>query len=119
MWVNDANKVSPLNLDGVEIGGVELIGNVELRVLTTGTNLQIVELRLSKGFYHGPHNHPDNESIGYVISGKLQMGIGNEEHFLGPGCTWHHGIGVIHWTRAVEDTLAVEIHSPLRPEYSE
>ena len=117
MWVNESSKVTPLNLEGVEIGGVELKGEVALKVLVSGSKIQIVELYLSKGFFHGPHNHPEHESIGYVISGKLEMGIGDEKHFLGPGCTWHHSQGITHWTRAIEDSLAVEIHSPLRPEY--
>jgi quercetin dioxygenase-like cupin family protein len=118
MWVTDASNVKPLNLDGVQVGGVDLKGEVDLRVLVTGANIQIVQLSLAKGFYHPPHNHPEHESIGYVITGELEMGIGEEEHVLGPGHAWHHGIGVIHWTRAREDTLAIEIHSPRRPEFS-
>lgn len=119
MWMRDANTIEPLNLAGRSIGGVMHQGESELRVAMTGERLQLVELRLNEGFYHPRHNHPDHESMGYVISGRLEMGIGDEEFVLTPGCAWRHGVGVYHWTRALEDTLAVEIHSPARPEFSE
>ena len=99
------------------IGGVHLEGEAQLKLMTSGANLQLVELRLKKGYYHPRHNHPEHESIGYVISGDVEMTIGDQTYRLGPGDSWHHGVGVPHSTKALTDTYAVEAHSPLRPEY--
>ncbi len=116
--IANVRTVAPLDMEGKKVGGVPLEGQVDLWVLLTGERLQMVELHIGKGFFHPLHGHPEHESIGYVISGKLRMRIGEEEHTLGPGDAWHHGVGVAHWTRALEDTRAVEIHGPPRLEYS-
>lgn len=118
MDVVHSKLVKPLDMTGRRVGGVEPQGGHAPRVLITGQRLQLVELHLDKGFYHPRHNHPEHESLGYVISGRLQMGIGDQECILESGDAWHHRIGVYHWTRAVEDTHAVEIHAPPRPEFS-
>lgn len=118
MDVVSSRAVKPLDVLGRRVGGVVPLGGHEPRVLITGQRLQLVELRLDKGFFHPRHNHPEHESTGYVISGRLQMMIDGHEYTLGPGDAWHHRIGVYHWTRALEDTLAVEIHAPPRPEFS-
>ncbi|HJM42343.1 MAG TPA: cupin domain-containing protein [Nitrospinota bacterium] len=116
--IANVSTVAPLDMGGKKVGGVLLEGQVDLWVLLTGERLQMVELHIGKGYFHPLHSHPEHESIGYVISGKLEMRIGEEEHTLGPGDAWHHGVGVAHWTRGLEDTRAVEIHGPPRPEYS-
>lgn len=110
--------IAPLDLTGKQVGGVSLQGDVDLRVLLTAQRLQLVELRIGAGYYHPRHHHPEHESIGYVVSGRLQMGIGDDEYVLEPGDAWHHPVGLHHWTRALEDTLAIEIHGPPRPEFS-
>jgi quercetin dioxygenase-like cupin family protein len=117
MWVTQGNRIPPKNTNGMVVGGVTIEGQAELKVMTSGTNLQLVELKLKKGYYHPRHNHPEHESIGYVITGALEMTIGDQTYYLGPGDAWHHGIGVPHSTKALEDTYAIEAHSPLRDEY--
>jgi quercetin dioxygenase-like cupin family protein len=117
MHHTELSKILPLVLSGKKVGGVALEGKAELRVMMTGQNLQLVALSLGAGYYHPRHNHPDHESIGYVITGKLSMMIGDKEYVMTPGSTWCHPKGVYHWTRAIEDCEAVEIHSPPRPEF--
>ena len=117
MYHTEFQKVLPVILTGMKVGGVALEGKGESRVMMTGENLQLVALSLGVGYYHPLHNHPEHESIGYVISGKLNMMIGGEEYVLNPGSVWHHPKGVYHWTRALENCEAVEIHSPPRPEF--
>lgn len=117
MYVTKGSTLTPKSVNGMFIGGVQLEGEAELKVMRSGDNIQLVELRLKKGYYHPTHNHPEHESIGYVISGRVEMTIGDETYLLGPGDAWHHATGVHHSTRALEDTYAIETHSPLRPEY--
>lgn len=104
-----------MELRGMQIGGVTLHGEGFLRVTMTGTLGQLTELNLRKGYFHPKHKHYGEESIGYVIKGHLRMGIGDKEYDLRDGDSWCHPNGVFHWTKAVEDTYAVEIHCPPRP----
>ena len=94
-------------------GGVDLVNPPTFRPIV-GTQMVAVKLMLPEGFVHPRHNHPEHESIGTVVRGRLQMVIGEETVVLGPGDTWHHPIGVYHSVLALEATEAVETHSPLR-----
>lgn len=96
-------------------GGVVIEGAAEISV-SPGEHLMSVKLALEQGYLHPWHNHPDHESMGVVVQGRLEMQIGDSLVQLGPGDVWHHPRGVYHSTRALEPTLAVEFHSPLREE---
>lgn len=117
MYFRNGKDVEPMRLRDVQIGGVYIQGEAELRVMMASQHMQLVELRLQKGFHHPLHKHDENESVGYVISGCLEMGVDGEIRILKPGDVWHHGKGIFHYTKALEDTLAVEIHSPKRTDY--
>ncbi len=96
-------------------GGVAISGGAEVAV-ELGEKLMAVKLALDAGYFHPWHNHPEHESMGVVIEGRLEMQIGADLVQLGPGDVWHHPVGVYHSTRALKSTLAVEFHSPLRPD---
>ncbi|MBI3969018.1 MAG: cupin domain-containing protein [Chloroflexi bacterium] len=120
MDVANRTTVGPLDLSKKNAeerkNGTFPAGDRKLWLLASGQRVQMVELQLQKGFFRPTHSHPEHESIGYVVSGRLQMMIDGKEYTLGPGDAWHHRIGVDHWTRALEDSVAVEIHSPPRPD---
>ena len=118
MYVGRNSEIPSLEVNGREIGGVKIEGDASLKVLKSGDDIQIVELKIKKGYFHPLHVHPEHESIGYLISGLMEMVIGGEVVRLGPGDAWHHPRGVHHSTRAIEDTFAIEIHTPLRQEYT-
>ncbi len=99
-------------------GGVEIEGVAEV-VVSLGERMVGVKLALERGLFHPRHNHPAHESMGVVLNGRLEMKIGDDLKHLGPGDWWHHPPGVYHSTRALEDTLAVEYHSPPRPDLVE
>ena len=107
--------IKQIDNSGRIVGGVSSEGRSIIRLMMTGVLGQLVELNLKEGFYRPNHNHPKEESIGYVIKGHLKMGIGDYEYDLYAGDSWCHPDGIIHWTRAIEDTSAVEIHCPPRP----
>jgi quercetin dioxygenase-like cupin family protein len=109
-------EIKQIQRGGKEVGGVIIQGRSLLKLMMTGKHIQLKELHLKKGFYHPNHNHPGEESIGYVIKGHLKMAIADQDYDLRDGDSWYHPDGVFHWTRAIEDTYAVEVHSPPRPE---
>ena len=110
-------ELTARHIQGAVIGGVTIEGEAALKVMGSGTSLQLCEIHLKKGYFHPLHHHPGHESIGFVISGRIEMQIGDAVFVLGPGDSWHHPIGVHHSTRALADSHVVEAHSPLRPEY--
>ena len=101
-------------LEGKIVGGVRIQGIGKLLMKVMGKNMQVVKLNLEKGFYHPPHQHSENESIGFLISGKLEMSIADRIFIVTPGDIWHHPKEIPHATKAIEKSEAIEIHSPSR-----
>ena len=114
--VSKGKDVRQVERAGKGVGGAIIEGKGLMRLMMTGNRMQLKEIYFNKGFYHPSHHNPGEESIGYVIKGRLKMAIGDKEYILSAGDCWYHPDGVFHWTRALEDTYAVEIHSPPRPE---
>jgi len=112
------DSTRPVSIDGAEIGGVIIVGSASIWPLIEAKRMQLVSLELRGGFFHPRHSHPRHEAVGHVISGQLEMEIGGIVYLLGTGDSWYHPVGVEHSTRALEDTLAVEIHAPRRADYS-
>jgi len=94
-------------------GGVDLINPPKFRIIV-GDHMVTMKLLFEKGFVHPRHNHPEHESIGVILKGRIEMVIGDETFILGPGDTWHHPVGVYHSVLALEDVEAIETHSPRR-----
>jgi quercetin dioxygenase-like cupin family protein len=112
----DRERFTGLSTQRIErAGGVEIEGRAEATVIA-GANLMAVKLAIEPGFYHPWHNHLASESMGVVVEGLLEMKIGEQVRRFRPGDVWHHPVGLHHWTRAIEPTLAVEFHAPLRPD---
>jgi quercetin dioxygenase-like cupin family protein len=114
-FVSFQQDTEQTQIGGMNVGGVTIQGQGLLRITMTGALGQLTEIYLKKGYYHPEHKHIDEESIGYVVKGHLIMGIGSQEYVLRDGDSWCHPDGVFHWTRAVEDTYALEMHCPPRP----
>jgi quercetin dioxygenase-like cupin family protein len=62
------------------------------------------------------HAHP-NEQTGYLVSGKIRLFIGDESHELIPGDSWCIPSNIKHRAEILEDSVAIEVFSPLREEY--
>lgn len=108
--------VPEVSLSGKTIANKQLMGGGAARLLALGKGCMLVRLELDKGYDQNGHTHPDHESIGYVLSGDIEMRIGSKTYRLGPGSTWYHPAGVEHTSLAVEPSVALEFHSPLRPD---
>jgi quercetin dioxygenase-like cupin family protein len=62
------------------------------------------------------HAHP-NEQAGMVISGSIELSIGDEVMILNPLDSYVIPGGVVHWAKAFEDALIVDVFSPPREDY--
>ena len=50
--------------------------------------------------------------MGYLISGKLRLIIGEKDFIATAGSSWVHPVGVDHYSEALEDCHQIEIKSP-------
>jgi quercetin dioxygenase-like cupin family protein len=89
---------------------------IERRTLCHGERMLMTEFRLHAGSVLPAHAHP-HEQTGYLVSGRLRLRIGGEERELGPGDSWSIAGGVEHQATILEDSVALEVFSPVREDY--
>ena len=90
---------------------------VERRTLVWGERMLFAEFRIARGAGVPPHSHP-HEQVGYVASGRMEFTIGEQVRVLGPGDAYLMPGGVVHSTRALEDSVVIDVFSPVREEYT-
>jgi quercetin dioxygenase-like cupin family protein len=76
----------------------------------------MAEFRLEQGADLPRHSH-SHEQTGYLVSGEIELTIGDETHQVKPGDSWCIAGGVEHKAMAVEDSVAIEVFSPVREDY--
>jgi len=86
------------------------------KTLAYGQKTLMVEFRLRKGAVLPIHKHP-HEQTGYLVSGRMDLTIGQETRRLGPGDSWCVPGNTEHGARPIEDSVAVEVFSPVRKDY--
>ena len=89
---------------------------IERKTLVYGDQTLLTEFRLRKGARLPRHSHP-HEQTGYLIRGRLRLFIGTDEYDAQPGDSWCIPGGVEHGADILEDTVAIEVFSPVRGDY--
>ena len=74
------------------------------------------EFKLKKGHTLPSHNHP-YEQTGYLISGKLNFRIADKWYLAEPGDSWCIPENVEHEVKIIEDSVVIELFSPIRSDY--
>ena len=97
-------------------GYKESLPGIRQKTLAHGDKTLMVEFRLQKGAVLPMHTHP-HEQTGYLVSGRLDLTIGNEMRRLGPGDSWCIQADTEHGAKPLEDSVAVEVFSPVRKDY--
>jgi quercetin dioxygenase-like cupin family protein len=95
---------------------VEVAGGILRRPLVWGERMMLLEFRVPKGTGIPRHDHP-HEQLGYVVSGRMEFTIGDQTRVLGPGDTYLMPSNVPHHTRALEDSVVVDVFAPVREDY--
>ena len=99
-----------------DVEPVELWPGIERRTLVWGERMLLAEIWLKKGEVVPVHRHP-HEQIGYVATGKLKFTVGGVAGILGPRAAYIMPSNVEHSVEALEDSIAVDVFSPVRDEY--
>ncbi|MEW5901087.1 MAG: cupin domain-containing protein [Acidobacteriota bacterium] len=89
---------------------------VSFRTLAFGERTHLTEFRLAKGSIIPQHDHP-HEQTGYLVSGRMRFIIAGEVFDTGPGDGWNIPGGLSHGVEVLEDSVAIEVFSPVREDY--
>lgn len=95
---------------------VDVLPGIRRKTLSYGGATLMAEFRLRAGCPLPVHDHPQ-EQTGYLVAGRLRLAIGAEVHDVRPGDSWSIPGGVSHGAEVLEDSVAVEIFSPVREDY--
>lgn len=101
------------------VPSTDLGGGVTRKILSYSENLMAVELHFVKGAVGAKHSHP-HEQIGYIVSGKLvYQEEGCEDKELMTGDTYYVKPDAVHGILVLEDTVLLDIFTPMRKDFVE
>lgn len=81
-----------------------------------GDNMTLSYWDLEMGAVIPGHSHP-HEQVTTVISGKLEMRVGEETKLLGPGCGVTIPANVEHSVKALDVCYVIDAFYPVREDY--
>ena len=94
----------------------QLLPGVFMKPLTYGENSLLCEFQLKQGSIIPAHQHSQEQS-GYLVSGRLRFFSDEGDFIVEPGSSWNFKGGIIHRAEVLEDSVAIEIFSPIRQDY--
>lgn len=99
-----------------DLGYHEAVPAVYRKTLVFGEKTLLTEFRMQKGSSLPAHAHP-YEQTGYLVRGRLRLTIDDESFDVSPGDSWSIGSNIPHCAEILEDSVAVEVFSPVRQDY--
>lgn len=99
-----------------EKGYIKVFDGIKRKTLVYGDNTLLTEFVLEKGKVLPMHSHPE-EQTGYLVSGHIILIINGEIHEMKAGDSWAILGNIEHGAETVEDSVAIEIFSPVREDY--
>jgi quercetin dioxygenase-like cupin family protein len=97
-------------------GYKEPLEGIRLKTLVYGEKTLMSEFRLDKGKMLPMHSHPHEQS-GYVVSGRINLIVEDDNFEAGPGDGWCIPGDVEHGAETLDDSVIVEVFSPVREDY--
>jgi quercetin dioxygenase-like cupin family protein len=99
-----------------EVEPVEALPGLDRRTLGCSERLLIAEFRAAPGVDVPRHSHP-HDQVGYVVSGEVQLTIGDETVRCAPGDSYAIPGGVEHGARFLSQCVVIDCFSPPREDY--
>ena len=93
-----------------------VLPGIELKTLVYGEKTLLSEFTLRAGSILPSHSHPQ-EQTGYLIKGNIRLMIGEQTFDVMPGDSWSIPSNMLHSAEIIQDSVAVEVFSPLREDY--
>ena len=94
----------------------QMAQGVRIKTLVFGEKTLLTEFRLEAGSTLPRHAH-EHEQTGYLVSGSIQLTIGDQTYDAGPGDCWCIPGNVEHEGKTLADSVAIEVFSPVRKDY--
>jgi quercetin dioxygenase-like cupin family protein len=94
----------------------EILPGIWIKTQVYGEKSLLSEFHMKKGSRLPDHSHP-HEQTGYLVSGKMRLTVEGETLEAAPGDSWCVPGNARHHAEMLEDTVAIEVFSPVREEY--
>jgi quercetin dioxygenase-like cupin family protein len=94
----------------------DALPGIRQETLVFGERTLMTEFLLKANHPLPEHAHPF-EQTGYLVSGHIMLKIGDETCDTSAGDSWCIPANVKHGARVIEDSVAVEVFSPVRQDY--
>jgi quercetin dioxygenase-like cupin family protein len=94
----------------------QIVEGIELSTLVHGEKTLMGQFKIAKGSAIPAHSHP-HEQTGFMISGKIRFNVEGEVMDVETGDSWCLPGGVEHSAEALEDSIIIEVFSPVREDY--
>ena len=92
------------------------IPGIRQKTLVFGERTLMTEFLLTRNSVLPQHSHP-YEQTGYLVSGHILLKIGDTQYDAHPGDSWTIPMNVSHGAQILEDSVAIEVFSPVREDY--
>jgi len=112
-WISNAGFMTLLRADKE---GWEILGGGVLRKYVNGVNVTIAQFKLAKGSVVKPHSHR-HEQVSIVVQGVVKFTVGSDVYVMRAGDLVHIPPNTIHSAEALEDSLVVDVYSPIRDDW--
>jgi quercetin dioxygenase-like cupin family protein len=89
---------------------------IQRKTLAYGDRTLLTEFRMAAGSILPVHAHP-HEQTGYLVSGRIRFSTAGTTFEAGPGDSWSFAGNVEHGAEILEESLAIEVFSPVREDY--
>lgn len=86
------------------------------RVLAYNDKLFVVEHKMEKGWVGTMHSHPHEQAV-YIVRGHIRLNSQGKSFDLHDGDTFVVRGGVEHGASAVDDSVVLDVFTPLREDY--
>lgn len=94
----------------------DALPGIQKKTLVWGKTTLMAEFLLAAGSILPAHSHP-HEQTGYLVRGHMTLTIGEDRFDVVPGDSWNIPSSVEHNAEIHEDSVAIEIFSPVREDY--
>ncbi len=94
----------------------QLLEGVDLTTLVHGDKTLMGRFKIAKGAAVPAHSHP-HEQTGIMISGRIRFNVDGEITDVETGDSWCLPGGVEHSAEALEDSIIIEVFSPVREDF--
>jgi quercetin dioxygenase-like cupin family protein len=95
---------------------LEKITEMISRKIVSGEREMLAQIYLKRGALVPIHVH-DSEQMTYVLQGALRFLVDGEEVIVREGEVLHIPSGLAHQAEALEDTLELDVFSPIRGDW--